>query len=143
MRNLLLFVFTLLSCLLLAQDTTALYFANSINTQDLKTHLYVLTSDSLEGRETGKKGQKLAADYIATHFSSIGIPPYNRTTYYQEFILLKQSLKISSLFLNDRLVFLEEYYTSPFFSSVTLHFTSILCIGYGSDEAAFDSSKID
>jgi hypothetical protein len=56
MKNLLLSVFTIISCLLSAQDSTALYFANSITTQDLKTHLYVLASDSLEGRETGKKG---------------------------------------------------------------------------------------
>jgi hypothetical protein len=143
MKNLLLSVFTLISCLLSAQDSTALYFANSITTQDLKTHLYVLASDSLEGRETGKKGQKLAADYIATHFTSIGIPPYNGTTYYQEFPLLKQSLKTSSLLLKDSLVFLEDYYTSPFFSSVNIDFTSIHCIGYGIKEAACSSSKED
>ena len=56
MKNLLLSVFTIISCLLSAQDSTALYFANSITTQDLKTHLYVLASDFLEGRETAKKG---------------------------------------------------------------------------------------
>lgn len=142
MKNLLFSVFTLISYLLSAQDSTALYFANSITTQDLKTHLHVLASDSLEGRETGKKGQKLAADYIARHFTSIGIPPYNGTTYYQEFPLLKQSLKTSSLLLKDSLVFLEDYYTSPFFSSVDIDFTSIHFIGYGIEEAV-SSSKED
>ena len=143
MKNFHLPIFSLISYLLLAQDSTALYFANSINTQDLQTHLYVLASDSLEGRETGKKGQKLAADYIATHFSSIGIPPYNGTTYYQEFPLLKQSLKTSSLLLKDSLVFLEDYYTSPFFSSVNIDFTSIQCIGYGIEGAACSLFKED
>ena len=143
MKNFHLPIFSLISCLLLAQDSTALYFANSINTQDLQTHLYVLASDSLEGRETGKKGQKLAADYIATYFTSIGIPPYNGTTYYQEFPLLKQSLKTSSLLLKDSLVFLEDYYTSPFFSSVNIDFTSIQCIGYGIEGAACSLFKED
>ena len=58
MKNLIFSVFALTSFLLSAQDSTALYFANSITTQDLKTHLYVLASASLEGRETGKKRTK-------------------------------------------------------------------------------------
>ena len=47
--------------------------------------MLILASDSLEGRETGKTGQKMAADYIMNHFKSIGIPPYKRKTYYQKF----------------------------------------------------------
>ena len=60
-------------------------YAETITIQDLKTHLKVLSSDSLEGRETGKKGQKMAANYIMNHFRNIGIPPYNKRTYYQKF----------------------------------------------------------
>ena len=37
-------------------------FSETINVADLERHLSVLASDSLEGRETGKKGQKMAAD---------------------------------------------------------------------------------
>ena len=33
-----------------------------INKEELKEHLYVLASDSMQGRETGYEGQKLAAD---------------------------------------------------------------------------------
>ena len=60
-------------------------YANTINKKDLFKHLNILSSDSLEGRETGKKGQKIAADYIASHFKNIGIPPYKKKTYYQKF----------------------------------------------------------
>ena len=60
-------------------------YAETINILDLEKHLTILSSDSLEGRETGKKGQKMAADYIMNHFKSIGIPPYKGKKYYQKF----------------------------------------------------------
>ena len=62
-----------------------LRFAETINIFDLEKHLRILASDSLEGRETGKPGQKMAAEYIANHFRNIGIPPYKGKTYYQKF----------------------------------------------------------
>ena len=62
-----------------------LRFAETINIFDLEKHLRILASDSLEGRETGKPGQKMAAAYIANHFRNIGIPPYKGKTYYQRF----------------------------------------------------------
>jgi hypothetical protein len=45
-------------------------YAETITDDDLTRHLTLLASDSLEGRETGKKGQKMAADYIKNHFQS-------------------------------------------------------------------------
>tara|TARA_B100000214_G_scaffold48515_1_gene30416 strand:- start:420 stop:1436 length:1017 start_codon:yes stop_codon:yes gene_type:complete len=65
-------------------------YANTINITDIEKHISVLASDSLEGRETGKKGQKMAADYIAQHFKKIGIPPYKHKTYFQKFKVRKQ-----------------------------------------------------
>ena len=62
-----------------------LKYAETIKAEDLKKHLIILSADSMEGRETGKKGQKMAADYIMNHFKNIGIPPYKNKTYYQKF----------------------------------------------------------
>ena len=73
----------LLPSVLLSQENVK--FSKTIIVQDLERHLNILASDSLEGRETGKKGQKMAADYIANHFREIGIPPYKKDTYYQKF----------------------------------------------------------
>jgi hypothetical protein len=56
-----------------AQDKKALHFSKAINQEGLKAHLSILASDSLEGRETGMKGQKMAAAYIADYFQSIGL----------------------------------------------------------------------
>ena len=60
-------------------------FAETIIKKDLKKHLTFLASDSLEGRESGKRGQKIAGEYIKNHFKKIGIPPYKRKKYFQKF----------------------------------------------------------
>ena len=56
-------------------DSTALRYANTITTDDLRRHLSILASDEYQGRDTGKEGQKMAAQYLIQQFSSFGIPP--------------------------------------------------------------------
>jgi hypothetical protein len=51
----------------------SLSYAASITPEALKQDLSVLASDAYEGRETGKKGQKMAADYIAKAFAADGL----------------------------------------------------------------------
>ena len=81
--NTLLILFNIIGMLVFSQEN--IKYAETINVYDLEKHLSVLASDSLEGRETGKPGQKMAADYIMNHFKDIGIPPYKRKKYYQKF----------------------------------------------------------
>ena len=78
-----LFLSIIFSNILFSQNN--IKFSNTINTTDLEKHLNILASDSLEGRETGKPGQKMAAHYIANHFQKIGIKPYKKNTYFQKF----------------------------------------------------------
>ncbi len=56
-------------------DSVRLRYGNTITQADLREHLNVLASDEYEGRETGAKGQKMAAQYIREHFTAYGIPP--------------------------------------------------------------------
>ncbi|MET4073449.1 M28 family peptidase [Hymenobacter sp. UYCo722] len=51
----------------------SLPYAATITPAGLKADLDVLASDAYEGRETGKKGQKMAADYIAKAFAADGL----------------------------------------------------------------------
>jgi hypothetical protein len=51
----------------------SLPYAASITPDGLKQDLSVLASDAYEGRETGKKGQKMAADYLAKAFAADGL----------------------------------------------------------------------
>lgn len=54
--------------------------------QDLRVDVVYLSSDLLEGRETGTQGEKLAAQYIATRFKKIGLKPMGSNgSWYQSF----------------------------------------------------------
>lgn len=67
-------------------DKDALKGYESILPADLKGYLSVLSSDSLEGRETTYPGQRKAAEYIAAHFRSLGLKPLgDNGTYFQHF----------------------------------------------------------
>lgn len=55
------------------QDPVQVKYAETITVDDLKGHLTILASDALEGRETGERGQKMAAAYIRAHFQEIGL----------------------------------------------------------------------
>ena len=83
MKKKLLLLFVGLTTIAFSQEN--IKYAETIIASDLEKHLIILASDSLEGRETGKPGQKMAADYIMNHFKNIGIPPYKGKTYYQKF----------------------------------------------------------
>ena len=88
-------------------------FATSISASDLSQHLHVLASDEYEGRETGKKGQKMAAEYISTHFREIGLasPVKTDQPYYQTFELEESSWKNATLKVkNQTFTFLKDLY---------------------------------
>jgi len=83
-----LILFPLCISLIYAQsiDTTALTGYRSIRPSDLENHLNILTSDSLEGRETSYPGQKKAAQYIAGIFKKLKLKPFSDDgTYFQHF----------------------------------------------------------
>src|SRR4051812_12620369 len=66
-----------------AQDPVALQYGNMIVPADLKEYLSILASDAMEGRETGKRGQKMAAAFISAHFQEIGLAGPVDGNYYQ------------------------------------------------------------
>lgn len=73
-------------------DSIAIKYAQTIKAEDLEMDLQVLASDSLEGRETGSRGQKLAAEYIKNQFEQAGLKPAGvNGSYFQPFTLEKQS----------------------------------------------------
>ncbi len=69
--------------LVVAQDPVAQKYGNMITPTDLKEYLSIIASDAFEGRETGKRGQKIAAAFISAHFQEIGLTPPVNGSYYQ------------------------------------------------------------
>ena len=60
-------------------------YASEIQPEDLKEHLFLLSSDILEGRKTGEKRQKMAVNYFTAYYEHIGLlapelyPDYTQT----------------------------------------------------------------
>ncbi|WP_299531732.1 M28 family peptidase [Ulvibacterium sp.] len=52
---------------------------------NIRKHTEFLASDELEGRGTGSRGIRLAANYIAAQFNAIGLQKINGNSFYQKF----------------------------------------------------------
>ena len=109
-------------------------YVNGITEKNLKQHVYTLASDSLKGRDTGSEGEHKAARYIAQHFETYGLKPYNDTSYFQHIGLWSWhwgdfSIKTPTLELNhyEDIVYLS---SSPIEPSID---AKCIFIGNGSD----------
>lgn len=67
-----------------AQSPASKEYVNLITNENLKDNLSILASDALEGRETGTRGQKMAAAFIKKHFQDIGLSGPVNGDYYQD-----------------------------------------------------------
>ena len=88
-------------------DSLALKYAGLISRAELERDLAFLASDAMEGRDTGERGQKMAAAYIRQHFVNAGIPPVPTQQgiedgYYQPFELEVQQLGNIGIRTNER-----------------------------------------
>jgi len=69
-------------------------YMNTITAEELKVHLYIVASDSMEGRDTGSKGQKLAGQYLISQYKKNNIhSPKGAQDYYQ---------KVPAAFMNKK-----------------------------------------
>ncbi|HEY8366283.1 MAG TPA: M28 family peptidase [Bacteroidia bacterium] len=111
----------------------AALFAKSIQANDLKALVYDLAGDEFEGRETGKLGQKKAAEYLQEKFKSFGIPPViNGMSYLQTFPLYEEYPGSVNIQINNKnYQFLKDFYCFNNFSDLAIDFNSITFAGYG------------
>ena len=57
----------------------------SIKLEELKKNLYVIAGPEMQGRDTGSKGIKKAADFITKYYQSIGVShPKSMSNYFQK-----------------------------------------------------------
>lgn len=80
-------VTSFLLCLILtscvAQKPTK--YLETISASELKTHLYIVAGDEMEGRNTGEPGQKKAGKYLISQYEKIGISyPKEGNGWYQK-----------------------------------------------------------
>jgi hypothetical protein len=81
-------------------------YQQSITPEALAARLYFLASDAMEGREATTRGQKLAADYLASQYRSMGLLPKGTVkaddalslrSYFQPFKLYKRTARRTEL----------------------------------------------
>lgn len=124
------------------KDTTAIRYSNVISASEMSKNLHVLASDEYEGRETGKKGQKMAAEYISNQFKSFGIPPYKDNTYYQTYPLNLILPVPADVMINEKkYTGNKDYYNFPGISEQTILTSSVLFLGYGIQDDNYNDYK--
>lgn len=124
-----------LSVSLQAQDPVAQQYGALITASDLKENLSILASDAMEGRETGKRGQKMAAAFISAYFEDIGLTPPVNGSYYQPVELF--TMAQPSVMLKSQAGELKEFEDFTYYGSGQTEGTKeyvLIFAGKGSDE---------
>lgn len=121
-----------------------LNYAAHITEEDLKEYLTVLTSDSLEGRETGTIGNDKAARYIADKFQSFGLEAIGDNKSYMQGVYLN-SFKWDELIIsinNSSYKNYHDYLAFPALNEdVTISTDNILFLNYGIDDPKYSDYK--
>lgn len=96
MKKLILLLFWFLSHCLLAQESKKSEEVETITVAELRDHVFFLSSDELEGRQTGSLGFIKAQQYVITQLRGAGLSPIGKTrdstrSYYQDFTIHKYS----------------------------------------------------
>lgn len=66
------------------KEMTSVDYANTITSEELKTHLYIFAADDMEGRMTGTNGLNKSAEYLRNYYIDEGIVgPIEKDNYYQ------------------------------------------------------------
>jgi hypothetical protein len=88
------------------QQTGVRSYQQLITAESLAARLYFLASDFFEGRETGTRGQRLAAHYLASQYRQLGLTPKGTQSatnsvapeeYFQSFSVFRRTPKQSRL----------------------------------------------
>jgi hypothetical protein len=123
-------------------NPAAVKYANTITVQDLSKHLHIIASDSLEGRETGERGQKMAADYIASSFAKSKLlrpaKVGDNTSYFQKFELEKRTWGEVYIKVNGKKkIFMQDFYTIGNFNIPKEVNADVAFAGFGIDEEKY------
>jgi Zn-dependent M28 family amino/carboxypeptidase len=135
----------MLSLSAMAQNKDAIKFSKTINKDRGYDHLSILASDEYEGRETGKKGAWMAAEYIKKQFKSFGLVgpvKEGNDPYFQKIGFASLSLSKSELSINGAAKEnFKDFYITPGTVSSTgfdVKGNAVLFAGYGLNKEGFN-----
>ncbi|WP_410222138.1 M28 family peptidase [Pedobacter sp.] len=127
------------------QDKNAMRFSAPVNKDRAYSHLSILASDEYEGRETGKKGAWMAAEYIKKQFQSFGLagPVKNsKDPYFQKVGLVSYDLASSGFSINGKTLQAYKDFNvsnnSVPVGSLNISANEVVFAGYGISKEGFD-----
>ncbi len=147
MKKTILISFGLFVCNHLLAQSIKTKYEETIKEDDLKRHLTYISSDEMEGRDTGSEGQKKVGKYIVEHFKTIGLSPIvkdekNELSYYQNFNLYKSGWKDAYVKINDsKKVFFKDFYPIGLVNIPEEKTIETVFIGYGIQSEDHDDYK--
>jgi Zn-dependent M28 family amino/carboxypeptidase len=115
-------------------DTLAVHYSHGVKAAYLKDNLTVIASDAYEGRETGKKGQKMTAAYIRSAFKQLQLKPGNDTSFIQNYpLVVRKSSNIDFVVNGNAYSYRKDFYTmpQPEFHDQVFAAEEVVFIGYG------------
>ncbi|MBX2939609.1 MAG: M28 family peptidase [Ferruginibacter sp.] len=123
---------------------SAQHFAEYIQADRLKHHLIAIAGDEMEGRDAGKRGERLAATYMMQQFKLNGLtPPDNLKNYQQVFLLKYDNKETAELSLNNQPLSYPEDFIIPVTDNRNARFQSaeLVFAGYGIQDARYNDYK--
>ena len=144
-------LFINMSFILISQNSknieNSTYYANFINSDDLRSMLYEYSSDKFMGREAGTKGQKLAVDYLKEKYRFLKISSAKKNgDYFQYVPLIAENTKFSEVKIENKLYkyFNDFIVKSAINGSKLINTDSYAYVGYGIKDLNYnDYSNID
>jgi hypothetical protein len=134
-------IFSALFVTTYSQDSIGFSFTNQISSAQIEQYARVISSDDLEGRETGERGQKMAARYIVEHLKSCGIEGAGDSLgYYQRFKLYGLPLGDTKMYIDGKTYSDQvDYYSFTALSDTVLTQSEIVFLGYGISRLGYDN----
>ncbi|PWJ57675.1 Zn-dependent M28 family amino/carboxypeptidase [Dyadobacter jejuensis] len=133
----------------MGQDQATKY-AETISPSDLKKHLTIIASDSLEGRDTGSPGQKKAAEYVVKYYKEYGLEPIavdanGQKSFYQKYQLYKRSWgEVSLTAAGQRYEMGQDFFVNGLANIPEEITVPVVFAGYGiADERYSDYADLD
>ena len=103
-----------------AQDAVVKKYANMITAEDARKHLSIIASDAFEGRETGKPGATMAANYIAAEFKKLGLLAPVKGSYFLDIPLIDPVSTVKTFIINGTsYTFRKDFYIGSFAPEVS------------------------
>lgn len=125
-------------------DPSVLY-ASTITPDDMRMHLTLLASDKMEGRETGEKGNDMAAEHIANYLKYLGYAPVDKLGgYFQPVHFTFTKWEDTEIYVGEkRYKHLWDYLSFPNknISVPELNADEVIFLGYGIDDPKYSDYK--